>query len=282
MAGDQSATLALQKGLALAGGFGDEALRSDILSSLSAIEAFRGEGSRAMALAAEAFTVAGEPGDRRLVAKAYASNGLAAVRIDATAAYEHYSRALDLYTELEQRWGMSDCLANLGLLDLCEGATSRGMARLDEALRLAAAARYSSLECWVTVYSGFGALYQSDAVFAEAQFDNALTLARTRGLPNAVVHGLGGKAVLLTDEGYPERGAQLLGAAEALRKRAAESWHPAEESVIARARLRLQSDLGEAALSLTLLRGEMLSLVDSIALALDSGLRSPESHHHEG
>ena len=247
MAGDRSASHALRQGLTLAGGFGDEALCSDILSSLSAIEAFRGEGEQAMAYAAEALTVASKTGDRRLVAKAYASNGLAAVGIDGATAYEHYSRALDLYTELEQRWGMSDCLANLGLLDLCEGATSRGVTRLDEALRLSAVARYSSLECWVTVYSGFAALYQSEAVFAEAQFDSRSLWPAARGLPNAVVHGLAGKAVLLSEQGDPERGAQILGAAEALRKRASESWHPAEESIIARAQARLQRDLGDAA-----------------------------------
>ena len=268
MAGDRSATEALHKGLALARKVGDDALCSDILSSLSAIEAFRGEGPRAMTLAAEALVIGSNTGDPRLIAKAFASNGLAAIRVDRAAAYDNYSRALALYTELEQRWGMSDCLANLGLLDLCEGAPRKGMARLDEALRLAAAGRHSSLECWVTVYSGFAAVYQSDAVQAEAQFDTALALGRTRGLPNAVVHGLAGKAVLLADEGQAEFGAQILGAAEALRQRASESWHPAEESAIGRARLRLQQDLGDSALSLALLRGEMLTLVDSITLAL--------------
>ena len=276
MAGDRSASQALHRGLFLAERFGDEALCSDILSSLSAIEAFRGEGQGALAYASEALTVAGRTGDGRLEAKAHASNGLAAVRIDRTVAYQHYSRALDLYTELEQRWGMSDCLANLGLLDLCEGVTARGVARLDESLRLATAAPYSSLECWVTVYSGFAALYQSEAIFAEAQFDTALTLARARGLPNAVVHGLAGKAALLIEMGRSETGAQILGAADALSRRASESWHPAEEAIVTQAHLRLQRDLGDAALSLALLRGEMLSLVDSIALALDSTVSPPE------
>lgn len=152
----------------------------------------------------------------------------------------------------------------------------RGMARLDEALRLAAAGRHSSLECWVTVYSGFAAVYQSDAVQAEAQFNTALALVRTRGLPNAVVHGLAGKAVLLVDQGHAEFGAQVLGAAEALRQRASESWRPAEESVIRRSRLRLQQDLGDSALSLALLRGEMLTLVNSIALALETTSRTTD------
>ena len=279
MAGDKSASDALNKGLSLAGGIGDEVLRSDLLSSLSAIEAFRAEGRQAMAHADEALAVANETADRRLVAKAHASSGLAAIRIDQAAAYRHYSRALDLYTELEQRWGMSDCLANLGLLDLCEGATSQGVARLDESLRLAVVGRHSSLECWVTVYSGFAALHQSEAVFAEAQFNTSLRLARTRGLPIAAVHGLAGKAAILADEGRSERAAQMLGAAEALRERASESWHPAEESIIARARLRLERDLGDDALSLGLLRGGMLSLFDAIALALDGTPGSPEATH---
>jgi hypothetical protein len=277
MEGDQSAPAALDMGLGLAGEIGDEALRSDILSSLSAIEAFQGDDRQAMVHAEEALTAASRTGDRRLVAKAHASNGLTAVRNDRAAAYRHYSTALDLYTELEQRWGMSDCLANLGLLDLSEGATSLGMARLDEALRLAAVGRHSSLECWVTVYSGFAALYRSEAVFAEAQFDTALALARTRGLPNAAVHGMAGKGALLANEGRSERGAQLLGAAEALRRRASESWHPAEEMLLSQARARLQTDLGDAGLSLAVQRGGMLSLFDSLALALDSTLGSPDT-----
>ncbi len=111
-------------------------------------------------------------------------------------------------------------------------------------------------------------------VDAERQFRAALTLARSRGLPNAVGHGLAGIAVVLADQGQSERGAMVLGAAEALRKRASESWHPAEESVIDRARLRMQADLGDSEVSLALLRGGMLSFVDAIALGLDTTLGS--------
>ncbi len=274
MAGDLSASDALRKGLTLGEEAGDEALQSDILSSLSAIEAFRGEGNRAVGLAAEALTLATTTGDQRLLAKAFASNGLAASGIDRAAAHRNYSEALELYTGLEQRWGMSDCLANLGLLDLCDGALAQGAVRVEEARRLAGVGGHSSLECWVTVYSGFAAVYRSDMVDAERQFRAALSLARSRGLPNAAVHGLAGIAVVLADQGHSEPGAKVLGAAEALRKRASESWHPAEEPVIDRARLRMQADLGDSEVSLALLRGGMLSLVDSIALGLDTTLGS--------
>jgi predicted ATPase/DNA-binding SARP family transcriptional activator len=272
MTGDRSASDALSKGLSLAREASDPGLCSDILSSLSAIEAFSGKEQLAMSLASDALAVATDIPDQWLTAKAFASNGLAAIRIDPSAAYENYAMALDIYTGLEQRWGMSDCLANLGLLDLCEGALLQGVTRLDEALRLARVGRHSSLECWVTVYSGFAALHQADAVHAETQFDHALTLGRARGLSNAVVHGLAGKAALLAHEGEAEHGARVLGAAEALRQRATESWHPAEESAIGLARIRLEEDLGSSAFSLAVLRGEMLSLVDSIALALDASL----------
>jgi tetratricopeptide (TPR) repeat protein len=126
---------------------------------------------------------------------------------------------------------------------------------VDEALLLPRSLRIPLMHSSLLVARGYSADLAGDAELALISQCEALTVARqlgsTRAIANAV-EGLSGALVLNGDAGTA---AQLLGAADALRRRSGGAMPPAERFDVDRAERRARQALGEADFTAAFLTG---------------------------
>ncbi|MEU6145264.1 BTAD domain-containing putative transcriptional regulator [Streptomyces sp. NPDC047081] len=99
---------------------------------------------------------------------------------------ECFARALEGFRATGDRWGMANCLEPLGMFSHARGDSRRALELLDEGLvhvrELAAPEETADL----LRTRGTVLLHQGDAADAAAHFGQALTLARSAGLPDKV------------------------------------------------------------------------------------------------
>jgi predicted ATPase/DNA-binding SARP family transcriptional activator len=267
ISGTRDAEQAMEQAQELALTTQDPALLSDILSSHASILAFRGQYVAGAKLADEACGWARSAGDVLLMAKALSAAGAAEVATDPAVAHCHFAEALDLFLVADDQWGVSNCLCNLGLIDIQRSSIETGLARLQQALNLATQAQLRSLGCWISCYLGYAALWRADPEVAATQFGASMSNALALGTNQILPHLIAGAAMIATSHEQYERSATLHQAAERLRRIAGESWHPFEKGLIETDTQRLAVALGSEKMERATLDSQGFLLRDTIALA---------------
>jgi predicted ATPase/DNA-binding SARP family transcriptional activator/class 3 adenylate cyclase len=240
------------------------------LNNLGMVAERQGDLEAAGALYQESLRLRREIEDRSGVADSLNNMGnVAKDQGDYSTARSLYEESLAIKKELGNKGGISHGLYNLGDVALCQGDERAAEALYDESLALARELK----DAW-----GIAAALNSlgDVARRHGEYDRArglhtesLVIQRALGDKSGMAGNLEGLGGVARAQEQPARGAQLLGAAEAVREaigaplagQARREW---EQEVA-----EVRAALGEAALAAAWAAGRAMSLEDAVALALE-------------
>ena len=227
----RAATSFAEAGLDAARATGEQRLVANALSNLGAIVLAGGDTERAGPLLDEAVAVARQAGDQRILALAVNNRGdYALTRGDFETARPLFEESLELLRARGDTANVARALFNLGASELELG-------RRD---------------------------------VAGAHFREGLALARDAGDREDLAWILEGLAALAAADGRGERGALLLGAADAQLTAMGADHKPYERSLRDRTAQAVGRLLGEAPMSDAISRGASLALPDVVAVGLST------------
>jgi tetratricopeptide (TPR) repeat protein len=123
-----------------------------------------------------------------------------------------------LFRELDDPWGLSLALNNLGLQAYRQGDFTTARSRLEEALAIRRQVGDKWLIAQSLNYLGNAARAQGDTVTGVEKFQESLRLNRELGNKHGIAECFEGLAKMAGTRQQPERAARLFGAAEGLRQ----------------------------------------------------------------
>ncbi|MCE7982440.1 MAG: transcriptional activator domain-containing protein [Caldilinea sp. CFX5] len=243
--------------------------RVNSLNALATLYARKGDLARAIAYLEESLVLARQIENPDALSTACYM--LAGILVDAGRDQE---RALQLYeeclrvTRAHQRPIVeSMTLAALGHLALFTGDLARAAALLPQALAMQQAMSASMALGWTHVYLGALALLQGDDGCAAGYFLQSLEAAPQGGAQYVIPFTLEGLAGVFNLRHQPVQGAQLLGAAEALRETLENPRAPIEVDFYNTIRTGIQKQLAPAMLQQSWQQGRQLTTAQAIAQA---------------
>jgi predicted ATPase len=229
--------------------------------------------ARAEVLIAEYRSVAEQLGDERQELRARAADGtLAGRKGDRDSARRQFLEVKQRADEIGDRGLAASMTLNLGVLATLSGDYRAGLEYSAEATSMFRELGDKSGRITPALNSGWNALGLGDVDLAETFFNEALLAAGASGLTLWIADGALGLGVCFVSRGEHERGAQLLGADEALRAEAgAELNDELEEEWHARAVATARAALGEEAFAAAWARGRAMTPDEIVAFAADGG-----------
>jgi predicted ATPase/DNA-binding SARP family transcriptional activator len=243
--------------------------RANSLNALATLYARKGDLPRAIGYLEESLTLARQIQNPDALCNACYM--LAGILVDAGCDRE---RALLLYEEClcvarahQRPIVESMTLAALGHLALFTGDLARATELLPQALAMQQAMNASMALGWTHVYLGVLALLQGDSDRAAHYFLQSLEAAPQGGAQYVIPFTLEGLAGVCNLRQQPAQGAQLLGAAEALRASLENPRAPIEVGFYTTIRTGIQTQLEPSALQCAWQRGRQLTTAQAIAEA---------------
>lgn len=243
--------------------------RAKSLNSLATLYARKGDLPRAICYLEESLTLARQIQNPDTLSTACYM--LAGILVDAGRDQE---RALSLYEEClsvarahQRPIVESMTLAALGHLALFTGDLARAAELLPQALQMQQTMNASMALGWTHVYLGILALLQGDDGRAANYFLLSLEATPQGGAQYVIPFTLEGLAGVCNLRHQPVPGAQLLGAAEALRESLENPRAPIEVAFYDMIRTGIQNQLAPATLQQFWQRGRQLTTVQAIAEA---------------
>jgi predicted ATPase len=190
-----------------------------ILSDLSGVAYSEGDNDAAYTLARQGLALHRELGENRSVAKSLNFLGVIALtKGDYDAARAYSEEALEIYRKLGDKQGIADSYTRLGDVAWYEGEYDNAHALYQDGLilrRELGEKRYVAISLNNLALT---ALMQGDYELAWSLCEESLIMRRDLGDKLGIAYSLGGLGTIAVSMGHPQRGARLLGAAEALLK----------------------------------------------------------------
>jgi tetratricopeptide (TPR) repeat protein len=188
--------------------------------------------------------------------------------------------------ELGDRVGIAISLGNLGEIARLQGELTQALALHEEGLALQRDLGDRHSLALSLLNLGAVADDLGDRERAAALYEESLLLSREIGARDRQAEGLE-RLAWLTASGWPQRAAQLGGAADALRASLGMPLAPALSASHAAALETMRAALGEEAFAVAWAEGRALTLEDAVALALTGqsegeSARMPTRHVPDG
>ena len=252
---------------ALAAGDAPPELRRDALDGAGVLAGEQGDFAAAREQFEAMLALAREHGTPARVARAYSNLGnLALYEGDTDEAIRLYEESTALWRGTGDDRGLSVITQNLGIAHSGAGHHQRAVELLEESVVLARRAGDPA-----NVSSALRSLGRASLADGRAGADvlaivkEALALSWEVGDRPGIVECLETVATVVE----PESGAELIGAAEALREAAGAARQPDEEVWVAEAMAALRDTLGEDALAAAVQRGRSLTLTAAVTRAAE-------------
>jgi hypothetical protein len=187
---------------------------------------------------------------------------------DRTLAAARGAESLQLFRELNDKWGTASALSILGYVARDDGAYALAQERFSESLAL-----FTKLgDTWGTAFVLLGlaqaTLRQGDARQAATLAAESLALARDQGIRRHVAAALETMGAIAAARGRPDRGARLFAAAAALREATGTAVLAADRTAYDRQLARIKDALGGDAFAAAWAAGGTVSIDDAVAEAL--------------
>lgn len=212
------------------GGEPPAALRFKLMNGLGLAARFRGDYETARKAYADGLAAGEEAGDKQGVALSSRGLGLVAMQQgDVAAARRYFESGLAISRELDDRFGIAISLSFLGDLARTEADFKRARPLFEESLGLFRQLDNKSAVSDALNNLGAACLGEGEPELAKKHFAEAANIAFDLGNKMTISYSLDGFAALSVEEGDLDRGAQLCGAAEALRDSIGYKIEPAEE-----------------------------------------------------
>jgi tetratricopeptide (TPR) repeat protein len=232
----------------------------------------QGDYAQAQALAEEAVAIAREMGVKGMSGFSLMALGQYGFfyRGEIEQAQVYLEDAVSLAGDVGHHRILGVSLSFLGNIHRRKGELVQAAQLFDESLESLREGGIASGLWRAQLYKGDLARVQGDYARAEVFYQESLQMIEKRGrrLPDVPprLDGLGMVAAL---QGHPERGAQLFGAAHALREHMGMVVHPVDQAEYDQHLALLQEVLGEAAFSAAWEAGSAMNADQAIAYALD-------------
>jgi ATP/maltotriose-dependent transcriptional regulator MalT len=186
-------------------------------------------------------------------------------------AQAYYEESVDIFRKLEDRVGVSKCLANLGTVAFYSGdfAGARGFYEESLALQRELGDMWGMAASLVNL--GATALNQRDYAEAARHYKESLPLLNELGDKASIAECLEGLAAAVGawKGGQPERAARLFGAADALRETVGTPRSVAARPEYERNLTTARSLIHEVAFGEAFAQGRAMSLEEALALAAE-------------
>jgi predicted ATPase/transcriptional regulator with XRE-family HTH domain len=216
------------------------------LGSLGLASLYQGDYDRADAMLAEAAEEFRALGDHHSLITTISNLAhAAAYRGDHDRALAQVAESLAGYREMGDHQGIADDLVTLGLATRGQGDAARATALFHESLEHSLQIGYRLGEAIALYRLGLAALDAGDAAGALARLGESLRLVTATEDLEALAGILEGVAIAAT-AGSPERAAETIGAAAALRAAIGAPRPPADDAVYRRAVEAARANLGDA------------------------------------
>ena len=214
---------------------------------------------------AESLAIMQQVGHRKGIADAL--NGLAVLESDANRSLALAEQSVAIMRELDDRLGLADSLYYMGRIGRQRGDFDLARAcwievnALNEEMGI-----QGGLVLW---HLGDLALASGDQAAARHFFGRFVTERHAIGDRWALAWGLRGMSALALAEGQPERAAELLRAALALKESLASPLKDAERAPYEALRSALRESLGESALRALWAKGRIMTPEEAVQYALE-------------
>jgi predicted ATPase/class 3 adenylate cyclase len=244
-------------------------MRTKALYGAATLASTQNDFNRALVLWEASLALSREVGDKAVAASALNALGLTALqRGDMERAATLFAESLTLAREVGEPWGIARTLLSLGQTAYVQGDYARARALFEECLLLMRRAGSMSHSAVALLYLGHVAREQGQPARAVALYREGLALSQGLGDRLRLVRELEGLATALAAESHFERGARLLGAAEAEREVLGSAQHPMDRPAVERTVARLRAALGDTGFTGAWAGGRALALDDAIVEAL--------------
>ncbi|HEV2903036.1 MAG TPA: BTAD domain-containing putative transcriptional regulator [Gaiellaceae bacterium] len=247
----------------------EASLRARALHSAAFLALGRGDAERCSALGEESLALYRSLGNHEGIGRTAHLLGQAAIELgqrDRALAYADES--LRLARELGHVRGLIVSLRELGVLTAQGGEDGRANELFDESEQLAREHGDDSALAAILLDRSRLALSARDTESAARLAAEAVELYRRYGTTGGIAEGVHVLALAAEADGRPDRAAQLLGAAEALRDSAGTPLAAASAGGLEDAVQRASAVLGEAAFAAAHAEGRALSVDEAVALAV--------------
>jgi len=253
------------------------AVRVKALNAAGVLTYRQGEYAAARSTLEQALAMGSELGDRQSMALSLHHLGNAAFgQGDYAAARSLYQESLALRKDLGDKWGIAICLTNLGSVAYLQGDDSAARSLYEESLALF---REEGDKWGITVpliNLGNVAYLQGDYSAARSLCEEGLVTSKDIGSTYNIAISMAALGGIAAATGQPQRGARLLGAADALLQGIgsvleAENRRPYQAGVAS-----ARAQLGEAEFEKAMQQGRSMLMEQAIAYALDPTLLPTE------
>jgi tetratricopeptide (TPR) repeat protein len=256
----------LEESVAVSRAAGDDACLTHALASLALV---MGADRAGRPLIEESVALLRASQDRWTLSLALEIQGASALRQgDEPGSWSASAESLSLFRELGDRWRSAFPLHIRALLAQRGGDRALARALLEESLSLFREMGGSPTTANVLTDLGRLLLQEGDHREAAALFQEGLELSHRLGARGRCADALEGLAEIASHLGQPERGARLLGTAEALRAAIGASMPPAAQEDHERALMALHARLDDATLAAIWAAGRAMTLDQAVAYAL--------------
>lgn len=242
------------------------------LLNLGVVEWELGNYATAKPLCEEALALHREKGDRLGEAQALNNLGTMALGIGEFAEGEaQFEQSLAIKRIVGYPPGIAITLSNIGVAAMYQGRHATATAYFEESLAI-----YREMNARDHIASelrnlGEIATYRKDWDHAYALLAESLKMIRESDIPDDIAGTIEGFALFAAARGKSESAACLLGAADAIRIKTESPLYPTERVAVDKAAVAAQKSLGEEEFNRAFQEGTMLSLEESVNIALNLG-----------
>jgi non-specific serine/threonine protein kinase len=199
---------------------------------------------------------------------------------DVTRATSVFEEGLELFREVEDRWGIVSTLAHLGIIPFSMGDNGRVARYFEEALVLSQDIGGRIPASYISLYN-LALIAQSEREHKRASelYEEGLALAVEVGDKANAAYCLEGLAGLIGQDGEPRSTVRLYGASEAILETVGAPLyvHAQDRALYERAVGILRSRLGEEAFEAAWSEGRAMTSEEAIEYALESPKSSEEA-----
>ncbi len=260
----------LAKALQYAAEAGLQAETGYALEGAGVLAYFQGDVMRAYACCSEGAARARESGDLWTLAAALNMVGIVAYHSGAIQqATEQFEEALEISRRMGDAWAMALSLSDVGFIRMEQGDFAAAQVCCEEAVLLARSVEEKWGICNALFFLGSVARAQGEYAWARRSLYEALIGSQELGQVVVSAWCLEGIGWAWGLEGFADRAARLLGAAEALREVLSAPPSPSTLANYAQNRIKLQAMLGQAAFEAAWQEGRLLGRADAFAYALE-------------
>ncbi len=254
---------------------GDKLSVAQTLNNLGMVVQQQGEYHSAQEFFEESLTVCTELGNKVGVGQALNNLGIVArQKGDYEKARMLYKESLAMRRELGDKLGIAQSLNSLGVVARIQGEYDKARAFYDESLAVSREIGNKFSIAGTLEDLGHLLCVQADYDQAMARFTESLTLFKELSSKPGIAYCFEGLARVASAVGQPQRGAQLFGAAEAIRETIRSPLPPADREEHERCVASARAGLSEEAFATASALGRMMAVDEAIEYALATDARS--------